>query len=281
MLGVVEVCPVQGLALAFVDRPRVAVPEALEVGGGPSHLPPLLAGRVQRRSDLARCGVQPRDGADIAVVDAELLVCVGELHPVAHGEGRAPVLRLKLYVAPGQLAPVAPHLAQLGVQGVHVAVGVGEHKPALPRLLVGIPLPRRHKGAAGLVLFVGPCDRPGFVERTHGLGKAAFGQIARRLALPVHALPRHLGDFGRTVPLPQLREHPAALDAGELAVVAGEDDFCPGLTRGGQQLARHARVEHRRFVHHDHGALVPLRAPVLDREQRGMDGARLAESVLC
>ena len=73
---------------------------------------------------------------------------------------------------------------------------------------------------------------------------------------------------------------PAALDAGELAVVAGEDDFRPGLARGGQQLARHPRVEHRRLVHHDDGALVPLGAPVLDGEQRGMDGARLAEPVL-
>jgi hypothetical protein len=40
MLGVVEVCPVQGLALPLVDRPRVAVPKALELGGGPSNLPP-------------------------------------------------------------------------------------------------------------------------------------------------------------------------------------------------------------------------------------------------
>ena len=115
MLGVVEVGPVQGLALAFVDRPRIAVPEALEVGGGPSNLPPVLPGRVQRRGDLARSWVQPGDGADIAVVDAELLVGVGELHPIAHGEGGAPVLCLKLHVAPGQLAPPAPHLAQLGV----------------------------------------------------------------------------------------------------------------------------------------------------------------------
>ena len=32
MLGVVKVCPVEGLALSLVDRPRVAVPGHLEVG---------------------------------------------------------------------------------------------------------------------------------------------------------------------------------------------------------------------------------------------------------
>ncbi len=89
------------------DRPRVAVPEPLEVSGGPSHLPPVLAGRVQRRGDLACAGVQPGDGADIAVVDAQLLVGVGELNPVPDRERRRPVLRLKLHVPAGRSASIA------------------------------------------------------------------------------------------------------------------------------------------------------------------------------
>jgi aminoglycoside phosphotransferase (APT) family kinase protein len=106
------------------------------------------------------------------------------------------VLGLKLHVAPGQLALVPPHLAQLGVERVHVAVGVGKHEPALSRPLVGIPLPRRHKRAARLVLPIGPGDRPGLVERPHGLAKPALGQIARGLARGGQSNPTFFASLG-------------------------------------------------------------------------------------
>ncbi len=52
MLGVIQIRPVQRLALALVDRPRVAVPEPREVVAGLAHLAPfpaLATGRVQPR----------------------------------------------------------------------------------------------------------------------------------------------------------------------------------------------------------------------------------------
>jgi hypothetical protein len=63
--------------------------------------------------------------------------------------------------------------------------------------------------------------------------QAAFGRVVGCLALPVHALPRHGADLGGVVALLQLGELPAALDAGLLAIVAGENHFGPGLARGG------------------------------------------------
>ena len=83
--------------------------------------------------------------------------------------------------APGQLAAVAPHLAQLGVQRVHVAVGVGEHEPRGVGLGRGVALPGRDQGRARVRLVVGPGDRAGLVERRHGLAEPALGQVARRL----------------------------------------------------------------------------------------------------
>ena len=72
------------------------------------------------------------------------------------------------------------------------------------------------------------------------------------------------------MPLAQLGEQPAALDAGELPVVAGEDHLGPGPPRLGQQLAGDAAVQHRRLVHHHDGAAVPARPPVLQPEQLGV-----------
>ena len=79
------------------------------------------------------------------------------------------------------------------------------------------------RAVARVLLVLRPGDRPSPVERRHGLGEPALGQVARRLPLPVDALAGDLGDFRRAVPLAQFGEQPAALDAGELPVVAGED----------------------------------------------------------
>ena len=135
-----------------------------------------------------------------------------------------------------------------------------------------------HQGRARLRLVLGPGDRPGLVERRHRRGKPPLGQVARRLALPVRPLAGDLGDFRGAVPLPQFGEQPAALDAGELPIVAGQDQLCPRLPGFGQQLAGHPGVEHRRLVHDDHGVPVPLRPPVLQREQRRVHRARFGET---
>ena len=117
------------------------------------------------------------------------------------------------------------------------------------------------------------------VERLHRSVEPALGQVARRLPLPVHLLPRHLGDLGRPVRFAQFGKQPASLDAGELAVVAGEDDLGAGRFRLSQQLAGHPAVQHGRLVHHHDRAPVPARAAVLEREQGGVDGASIAEPV--
>ena len=109
VLGVIEIRPVQGLPLPLVDRPRIAVPEALELGGGPGHLPPSPAGGVQPRGDLAGQAIEAGDGAGVAVVDVPPLVGVGELHPVADRERRLPVLRVELDIGAGQRAAGAVH----------------------------------------------------------------------------------------------------------------------------------------------------------------------------
>ena len=79
--------------------------------------------------------------------------------------------------------------------------------------------------------------------------------------------------------LAEFGEQPAALDAGELPIVAGQDQFCPRLPGFGQQLAGDPGVEHRRLVHDEDGVPVPLRPPVLQREQRRVHRARLSETV--
>ena len=97
-------------------------------------------------------------------------------------EVRRPVLRLEPHIPAAQLAAVAPHLAQLGIQRVHVAVGVGEHEARGVGLGRGVALPGGDQGGARVHVVVGPGDRAGLVERRHGLAEPALGQVARRLA---------------------------------------------------------------------------------------------------
>ena len=130
----------------------------------------------------------------------------------------------------------------------------------------------RSTSAARAVLLLGPDNRAVLREGGHGLGKIPLGQIARRLPLPVDSLPRHLGDFGRAVPLLQLRKQPAAFDRRQLTIVARENELGPAAPRLDQKLARYARIQHRRLVDDDDGALVPNRPAVLEPEQFGMHG---------
>ena len=144
----------------------------------------------------------------------------------------------------------------------------------------GVRRPARDQGGPSRLLVRRPRHRPVVVERLHHRVEPALGQVARRLPLPAHPLPRHLGDLGRPVRLAQLGEQPAPLDAGELPVVAGKDHLGPGAPGLGQQLAGHAAVQHRRLVHHQHGPKIPPgAATVLDPEQRRVDRARLREPV--
>ena len=144
------------------------------------------------------------------------------------------MLGLERDLRPRQFAAVSADLAQFSVQGVDVAVGVGEHKPLCRRLGRGVALPGRYERRTSLVLVLGPGDRPSRVIGRYGIGKPSFGQVLRGSALPIDALPGDFGDFGRAMAGLQLGEQPAALDRGELAVVAGEDQLGAGGSRGSQ-----------------------------------------------
>jgi len=64
-----------------------------------------------------------------------------------------------------------------------------------------------------MVLLLGPHNRA-VLRKADTLDKIALRQIARRPPLPIDSLPRHLGDFGRAVPLLQFRKQPArSIDA--------------------------------------------------------------------
>ena len=96
---------------------------------------------------------------------------------------------------------------------------------------------RYTRAASSESAMLRPGDRTGLVERRHGVDEPSLGQVTRRGPLPVDTLAGDLADFRRAVPLAQLGEQPAALDAGELAVIAGEDHLGAGLLRFRQQLA--------------------------------------------
>ncbi len=129
MLGVKQVGVVEGLALALVDRPGIAVPEAGELRRRPRYKPPLAAGRrVERRLDPPRLAVDPGDDARIAVIDAGAFQRVGELHPVADRKGGLAVLRGEAGVR-AKLPARATNSTQIAVERVDILVGVGEHEP--------------------------------------------------------------------------------------------------------------------------------------------------------
>ena len=79
--------------------------------------------------------------------------------------------------------------------------------------------------------------------------------------------------------LPQRLEHAAALDAAELLVVAGKNEFRAGCARGGgepgQVLGRH----HGRLVDDQDGLFIPCRPPVFEQLQFAGDGVRVGEPV--
>ena len=92
---------VEGLALALVDRPGIAVPEAGKFRGRPRHFPALGPGRrVERRAQLPGRLVDRGDRAGIAVVDAGFFIGAGELYPVADRKDCCPVFSLERDLRP-------------------------------------------------------------------------------------------------------------------------------------------------------------------------------------
>ena len=79
--------------------------------------------------------------------------------------------------------------------------------------------------------------------------------------------------------LPQRLEHAAALDAGKLLVVAGENEFRAGLLRGGRDAGELLRRNHRRLVHDQNRVAVPARPAFLERVHFAGDGVGLLEAV--
>ena len=189
------------------------------------------------------------------------------------------MLRLEAHVLTGKLPAFPPRRAQIFVERVHVLVGVGEHEARRLRVARRVLSPPLHQRRSRLVLLLGPHNRAVLRKGGHGLDKIPLGQIARRLPLPIDFLPRHLGDFGRAVPLLQLRKQPAAFDRRQLTIVARENELGPAAPRLDQKLARYARIQHRRLVDDDDGALVPNRPAVLEAEQFGMHGRGARKTV--
>ena len=118
---------------------------------------------------------------------------------------------------------------------------------------------------AGLVLIAGPMDRalPGEnAKRRQEL--ALVHQIEGAPLLGVGD-PHDLVQFGAAMLLLERPEQAAALDAGELLVVAGEDQFGAGRPR----LPGHSRQmlgrQHRRLIDDQHRAAVPSGRPLSRR----------------
>ena len=91
--------------------------------------------------------------------------------------------------------------------------------------------------------------------------------------------PHDLVQFGPAVFLLERPEQAAALDAGELLVVAGEDQFGPGRPR----LCRHLRQvlgrQHAGLIDDQHRAAVPAAGTALEAIELGGDRRRIAEAV--
>src|SRR3546814_2595834 len=71
------------------------------------------------------------------------------------------------------------------------------------------------------------------------LGRPSRRERARRLLLPVVALPAYLGDLGRAVALGNAAERRTRLDRLQLLGVANHHDLGPGIAR----LGKHPRSE--------------------------------------
>jgi len=128
-----------------------------------------------------------RDGAGIAVVDVRKLVGVGELHPIADREICRAVLRLEKHRgSAARHAPAAP--GAIRHSRIHVSVGVGEHEPPRVGLRCCVLRPGRHQGFAGLLLALGPGDRP-----WPSNAATSNADLGRAVALP------HLGATARRV----------------------------------------------------------------------------------
>ena len=109
--------------------------------------------------------------------------------------------------------------------------------------------------------------------------KIAFGHHLGRAAVVLLQLPPHLGQTCRAVPVFESAEHPAAIDARQLPVVADQNEFGAAVIGMGGQHRHEFGVDHCGLVHHDDGAAVPNRAPIIEGEQLAMDRAGMAEAV--
>ena len=105
MLRVIEIGLIDGVALALVDRAGVTVAETLIFGAVESD---GFAAVVQLDKNPAIFDVA--HGAGVAVIEAELLIPLGELDSVAGGEGHAAAGRLEVVIR-AKVAEFAANLA--------------------------------------------------------------------------------------------------------------------------------------------------------------------------
>ena len=186
--------------------------------------------------------------------------------------------RRKRVIGPELAAPLVNDAGIL-VERVNLGIGEGEHEAALVgrfREVGGVGL--RHI-AQGVVLLRRPVNPARLVEGFERLRKLALVHLAegRFLLGLLDAL--HVAKDRRAVRLPQRLEHAAALDAGKLRVVAGENKFRAGIAGGGGKLRKIVGRNHRRLVDDEDGVVVPLAAPVFEGHEFGGNRVGAREAV--
>jgi hypothetical protein len=167
-------------------------------------------------------------------------------------------------------APVYPNLA----------VGVGDNKPALARLGGAVVRPLADKRGAAFLLPFRPMDRALPVKDAKAGFKIALVHRVKGgfLVGVLHAINRM--KLGGSVFGFQDIEKAAALDAGELLIVARANDLCAAPGGVAEQSGKLSRRKLRELIDHNHGAPVPrIAAPIVEPHQFAGHGRRMVEAV--
>ena len=206
MFRVIEIGLVDGRTLPFVDRAGVAVAEALVLGAVETDHLAVDFGKHASVFDVL-------DGADAAVVEAELLVGLEKLDAVAGGKGEPAVGAVELVIL-AELPELAVHLARAGVELAAILVGVGEDEPAFVGCGVDVAAVGVEQFGAGLGLGCASsgCAPFGLIDAERVV-KFPLGEILAGAAVVAGGLPLISVERRRAVAVFENAEHAAALDA--------------------------------------------------------------------
>ena len=123
-----------------------------------------------------------------------LLVGAGELDAVAGGE-RGPAVRRVEHVILAELAAFLAHVAQGGIELVHIVIGVGEHEAGFVGRGGAVLRPLLDQRGAGLALRARPVDRALLLVDAERVVKIALGHHLGGAPLVDLVLPLHFGEF--------------------------------------------------------------------------------------